>query len=70
MAYYANTTWLDALSFLQDQANKDLRAPAYGVTRAFNDRKRNVIQNYEDEKSLKVIGKEVKNMMKNYPIYP
>ena len=48
MAFYANTTLLDALSMLQDQANKDLRAPAYGVTRAFNDRKRNVIQNYED----------------------
>ncbi len=29
-----------------------------------------VIQNYEDEKSLKAIGKEVKNMMRNYPIYP
>ena len=47
MAYYANTVLLDALTKLDDQANKDLRAPAYGVTRAFNDRKRNVIQNYD-----------------------
>ncbi|MHA2202003.1 MAG: hypothetical protein ACXABN_19220 [Candidatus Thorarchaeota archaeon] len=47
MAYYANTTLLDALTKLQEAANKDLRAPAYGVTRAFNDRKRNVILNYD-----------------------
>ncbi len=32
---------------LPDPANKDFRAPAYGVTRAFNDRKRNVIMNYD-----------------------
>ena len=48
MAHYANTVFLNALSKLQDQANKDTRAPAYGVTRAFNDRKRNVILNYDD----------------------
>ena len=47
MAYYAETVLLTALADLADQANKDLRAPAYGATRAFNDRKRNVIQNYE-----------------------
>lgn len=47
MAYYAETVLLDALADLSEQANKDLRAPAYGVTRAFNDRKRNVIQNYD-----------------------
>jgi len=48
MAYYANTVLLDALTELDDQANKDMRAPAYGVTRAFNDRKRNVIMNYDE----------------------
>ena len=47
MANYANTVLLAALSELQDRANKDLRAPAYGVTRAFNDRKRNVIMNFD-----------------------
>jgi len=47
MAHYVNTVLLDAQTILQDRANKDLRAPAYGVTRAFNDRKRNVILNYE-----------------------
>lgn len=47
MANYDNTVLLNALADLQDQANKDLRAPAYGVTRAFNDRKRNVITNYD-----------------------
>ena len=47
MAHYANTVLLDALSKLTDPANKDFRAPAYGVTRAFNDRKRNVILNYD-----------------------
>ena len=48
MAYYANTPLLNALSILKDGANKDFKAPAYGVTRAFNDRKRNVIENYDD----------------------
>jgi len=47
MAYYAETVLLDALADLNDAANKDLRAPAYGATRAFNDNKRNVIQNYD-----------------------
>ena len=47
MAYYAATVLLDALSELSEQANKDLRAPAYGATRAFNDHKRNVIMNYD-----------------------
>ena len=47
MAYYAETVLLDALADLQEQANKDLRAPAYGATRAFNDKKRNVILNYD-----------------------
>jgi len=47
MAYYGETVLLDALADLSEQANKDLRAPAYGVTRAFNDNKRNVIQNYD-----------------------
>lgn len=47
MANYANTVLLDALTKLQDPANKDLRAPAYGVTRAFNDFKRSVVLNYE-----------------------
>lgn len=47
MAHYANTVLLNALADLSDQANKDMRAPAYGVTRAFNDRKRNVISNYD-----------------------
>ena len=47
MAFYDETLLLSALADLSEQSNKDLRAPAYGVTRAFNDRKRNVIQNYE-----------------------
>jgi len=47
MAHYANTVLLNALTDLSDQANKDFRAPAYGATRAFNDRKRNVIVNYD-----------------------
>ncbi len=29
-----------------------------------------VIKNYQDDKILKGIGKEVKNMMKDYPVYP
>lgn len=52
MAYYANTVLLAALSELQEQANKDLRAPQYGATRAFNDRKRNVILNYDQFQAL------------------
>ena len=47
MAYHGQTVLLTALADLADQANKDLRAPAYGATRAFNDNKRNVIQNYD-----------------------
>ena len=47
MANYANTVLLNALADLAPGANKDFRAPAYGVTRAFNDRKRNVIVNYD-----------------------
>lgn len=45
MAHYANTVLLNALTELGP--NKDLRAPSYGVTRAFNDKKRTVIQNYD-----------------------
>jgi len=48
MAHFENTVLLNALSKLQDPANKDTRAPAYGVTRAFNDRKKNVILNYDE----------------------
>lgn len=47
MANYANTVLLAALTDLQDQANKDFRAPAYGATRAFNDYKRDVILNFD-----------------------
>ena len=47
MAYYLNTVLQASLGLLADQANKDLRLPQYGATRAFNDRKRNVIVNYE-----------------------
>jgi len=47
MAHYANTVLLAALSDLQDQANKDLRAPQYGATRAFSDYKRDVILNFD-----------------------
>ena len=48
MASYLNTILLTALGQLSEQSNKDLRLPQYGATRAFNDRKRNVITNYED----------------------
>ncbi len=48
MAYYNNTVLLAALADLQDRANKDFRPPPYGATRAFNDRKRDVILNYEE----------------------
>jgi hypothetical protein len=47
MSYYSATVLLAALSKLQDRANKDLRAPSYGATRAFNDKKRSVILNYD-----------------------
>jgi len=52
MANYANTVLLAALTDLQDRANKDLRAPQYGATRAFNDRKRNVVLNYDQIQSI------------------
>ena len=48
MASYLETILLTALGQLSEQANKDLRLPQYGCTRAFNDRKRNVITNYDD----------------------
>jgi len=48
MANFQNTVLLNALSMLQDKANKDFRAPAYGATNAFNDRKRDVILNYDE----------------------
>jgi hypothetical protein len=48
MAYYNNTVLLAALADLQDRANKDFRPPPYGVTRAFNDKKRDVILNYDE----------------------
>lgn len=51
MANYQNTVLLDALAQLNESANKDLRAPAYGVTRAFNDRKRNVVLNFDQFQS-------------------
>ena len=47
MANYSATVLLAALTQLQDKSNKDLRAPAYGATRAFNDYKRDVIFNYD-----------------------
>lgn len=48
MANYANTLKLDALSMLQENANKDFRPAMYGATKAFNDYKRDVILNFED----------------------
>lgn len=48
MANYANTVLLAALADLQDRANKDFRPPPYGATRAFNDRKRDVIMNFDE----------------------
>jgi len=47
MAHYANTLKLDALSYLQERANKDFRPATYGATNAFNDYKRDVILNYD-----------------------
>ena len=47
MANFQNTILLNALSMLTDKANKDLRAPAYGATQAFNDLKRDVILNFD-----------------------
>jgi hypothetical protein len=47
MANYANTVLLNALANLADP-NKDLRAPQYGATRAFNDYKRDLIVNYDE----------------------
>lgn len=47
MANYANTLKLDALSMLQDNANKDFRPTMYGATMAFNDYKRDVILNFD-----------------------
>jgi len=48
MASYLETVLLTALGQLSEEANKDMRLPQYGATRAFNDHKRNVITNYED----------------------
>ena len=47
MANYANTLKLDALSMLQERANKDFRPAMYGATKAFNDHKKEVILNYD-----------------------
>jgi len=56
MAHYANTVLLNALTMLQEKANKDFRAPAYGATQAFSDRKRDVIQNYDEFKNADETG--------------
>jgi hypothetical protein len=60
MANYSNTVLLNALTMLKAKANKDFRAPAYGATQAFNDRKRDVIDNYDaftnsDESGLRTL---------------
>jgi hypothetical protein len=60
MANYNNTVLLNALTLLKEKANKDFRAPAYGATQAFNDRKRDVIDNYDafinaDESGLRTL---------------
>ena len=52
MANYANTLKLDALSMLQENANKDFRPTMYGATLAFNEYKRDVILNYDEFQSL------------------
>lgn len=48
MANYQNTVLLNALAFLTDPANKDLRVPNYGGTKLFNAYKRGVILNYDE----------------------
>jgi hypothetical protein len=52
MANYANTVLLAYLSQLADSGNKDFRAPPYGATRAFNDTKRDVIENFDELQSV------------------
>jgi hypothetical protein len=52
MANYANTVLLAALSELTEKSNKDLRAPQYGATRAFNDYKRDVILNFDEFQAI------------------
>ncbi|KKM22753.1 hypothetical protein LCGC14_1622050, partial [marine sediment metagenome] len=54
---YTNTALLNALTFLQKKADKDLRAPAYGATLAFNDHKRDVILNFESFKNSDLVGR-------------
>jgi len=48
MANYSYTVLLNALALLNEQSNKDLRAPNYGATKTFNKYKRQVILNYDD----------------------
>ena len=48
MANYAATPLLNALAFLNDPANKDLKKPQYGGTELFNAYKRNVVLNYDE----------------------
>ena len=57
---YTNTALLNALTMLQEKSNKDLRAPAYGATQAFNQFKRDAILNYDafknsDESGLRTM---------------
>ena len=48
MAYYDPTALLNALAFLSEKSNKDLRAPEYGATAVFNKYKKEVILNYDE----------------------
>lgn len=52
MANWQPTVLLNALAELTDPANKDLRAPQYGATEAFNAEKRNVIMNYDEFRNV------------------
>ena len=52
MANYANTVLLAYLTQLSDRSNKDFRPPPYGATRAFNDYKREVIENFDELQGL------------------
>ena len=54
MSNYSQTVVLAALAELSDKSNKDLRAPQYGATRAFNDYKKDLIMNYDDFKNVRV----------------
>lgn len=48
MTYYSPTVLLAAIAELSDSSNKDLRAPQYGATEAFNKYKRDLIVNYDE----------------------